>query len=116
VEFQDKIVNAIRRVMPTTANLSVEGGIDSFRVGISWRLNDDPERQNKMSKTISLVISEEAAQDFASASVQNQDKAYNRINHFLSQKLANFYPSHNVPRFNTPPVEEWVINSHVLFG
>ncbi len=114
--FQDEIVNAIRRLMPTSANISVVGGIDGFRVGISWRLNEDPERQNKMSKTISIIISEEAAQDFASASTQNQDKAYNRINQFLSQKLANFDPSHNVPRFDSPPVEEWVINSNVLFG
>lgn len=114
--FQDEIINAIKQAIPAGANINVVGGIGEFRVGASWKLNDDPERPNKMSKTISIIVSDEAVQDFASASAQNQCKAYNRVNQFLSQKLANFDPSHNKPKYNPAPVEEWVINNYVLFG
>jgi len=116
VNFQEDIVNAIRQAMPPDAKIQVVNGIEGFTVGVSWKLNDDPERPNKMSKTISIVVSDEAAQDVASASSHNQTEVYNRVNTFLSQKFANFDPSHNVPKYDPPPVEQWVLSSNVLFG
>ena len=114
--LEDQILQAIRAAMPANAEIRVIPGIDSFHVGVSWKLNDDPERPNKMSKTISICVSHEAAQDFASASAANQGVAYRRVSEFLSAKLAQFDPQHNVPRHETPPVEKWVINSAVLLG
>ncbi len=116
MDFQSEIVNAITQAMPADANIQVVGSIGGFRVGVSWKLNDDPERPNKMSKTISIVISDEAAQDYSSASSQSQQEAYERLNTFLSQKLSSFDPSHDVPKYEPPPVEKWIITSNILIG
>ncbi|MFZ6028619.1 MAG: hypothetical protein ACOYYS_12955 [Chloroflexota bacterium] len=74
MNFQDEIVNAIRQAMPSDANIQVVGGIGSLRVGVSWKLNDDPERPNKMSKTISIVVSDEAAQDLQAPHLKTKQK------------------------------------------
>ena len=116
MEFQNEVMSTIRQVMPADAEIQVVSSTFDFNVGVSWRLNDDPERPNKMSKTIRIHVSHEAAQDFASASEHGQEDAFRRLNSFLSQKLANFDPKHNAPRHESPPVEQWFIDTNLLFG
>ena len=112
----DHILQAIKAAMPASAEIHVVPESRSSNVGVSWKLSDDPERPNKMSKTISICVSHEAAQDFASASAVNQDAAYKRVSAFLLAKLAQFDPQQNASRHEAPPVEQWVINSAVVLG
>jgi hypothetical protein len=112
--LEDQILQAIRAAMPASAEIRVVPAINALNVGVSWKLNDDPERQNKMSKTIWICVSHEAVQDFASASAADQGAAYRRVSEFLSKKLAQFDPQHDAPRHEPPSVEKWVITSTVL--
>lgn len=116
MSFEDQILQAIKAAMPADAEIQVTPGIGSLNVGVSWKLNDDPERPNKMSKTIAICVSHEAAQDFASASAANQSGAYRRVSAFLTQKLARFDPTHNAPKNEAPPIEQWTISSEVVVG
>lgn len=114
--FNDQIFQAIKVIMPANAEINVVSGVREFNVRVSWKLNDDPERPNKMSKTILICVSSEAADDFANMSAADQRVAYERVSQFLSAKLAQFDPQHNVSRYDTPPVVRWVITSEVLNG
>lgn len=116
MSFDDQMIQAITNAMPTGAEIRVVPGVGAINVGVSWKLNDDPERPNKMSKTISICVSHEAAQDFASASTADKNEAYERVATFLSAKLAAFNPQHNAPKHEAPPVEQWVINTDVVLG
>lgn len=116
MSFEDQILQAVRTAMPANAEIQVVPGIGTFNIDVSWKLNDDPERPNKMSKTISICVSHEAAEDFASASAIDQGAAFHRVAAFLSARLASFDPKHNVPKSEAPPVEQWVINSGVVLG
>lgn len=111
-----QILQVIKAAMPAGAEIVLVPGIETLKVDVSWKLNDEPERPNKMSKTISICVSHEAEQDFASASNANQGAAYNRLFAFLSLKLAQFEPQQNALRHEVPPVEQWVIDSAVVFG
>lgn len=116
MSFEEHILQVVRAAMPPGAEIQVVPGNGVLNVGVSWKLNDDPERLNKMSKTISICVSLEAAQDFASASAADQGAAYRRVAAFLSAKLATFDPQHDVPKYEVPPVEQWVISSAVVLG
>lgn len=116
MSLEEQILQVIRAAMPSDAEVQVVPGNGVFNVGVSWKLNDDPERPNKMSKTIAICVSFEAAQDFASASATDQGAAYQRIAAFLSSKLVTFDPQHDVPKYEVPPVEQWVISSAVVLG
>lgn len=116
MSFENQIIQAITAAMPHNAEIQVVPGIGAINVDVSWKLNDDPERPNKMSKTISICVSHEAAQDFANASAIDQGAAYPRVAAFLSAKLATFDPQHNIPKNEMLPVEKWVINSAVVLG
>jgi hypothetical protein len=114
--FVDQIFQVIKEAMPANAEIREIPGAESLNVAVSWKLNDDPERPNKMSKTIMICVSHEAAEDFASVAHANQKTAYERISSFLTQRLANFVPMHNASKYETPPVEKWVIDSQVVTG
>jgi hypothetical protein len=114
--IEDKILQAIQAAMPQGAEIRVVPGVGALNVGVFWKLNDDPERQNKMSKTIAIAVSHEAVADFASASAANQAGAYQRVGNFLAQKLAQFDPQHNAPKYEPPPVEQWTITSALVNG
>ena len=116
MSLEDRILQAIKAAMPADAEILMVPGIESLRVDVSWKLNDDPERPSKMSKTILICVSREALQDFARASAANQGDVYNRVLAFLSAKLAQFDPQHNAPRHESPPDEKWVISSVVLLN
>jgi hypothetical protein len=114
--FEDQILQAIEAAMPQGAQVRVVPGVGTLNAAVSWKLNDDPERPNKMSKTIAISVSHEAAQDFESAMAANQAAAYQRVATFLTQKLAQFDPSHDTPKYEAPPVEHWTITSAVVNG
>ena len=114
--FENKILQLIKNVMPPNAEIHDVRGICLMNVNVSWKLDDDEERPNKRSKTISICVSDEAAQDFASASAVNQEAAYQKVARFLATKLAQFDPQHNAPKYDASPVEQWVISSAVLLG
>lgn len=47
--IQDEVVSVIRQVMPADVEIQmVSGSMLGFDVSVSWMLNDDPERPNKM--------------------------------------------------------------------
>lgn len=114
--FEDQLLQAIQAAMPPDAVIRVVPGVGCLNVGVSWRLKDDHDRPNKMSKTIAIAVSHEAAEDFASASAANQVQAFERVATFLKQKLAQFDPSHDTPKYEAPPVEHWVIHSAFVNG
>lgn len=112
--MNNEILKVIKAVMPANADVNVVPGIDSLDVSVSWLLHDDPDRPNKRSKTIAIAVSHEAAQDFAALS--DQADVQRRVTAFLNQKLAQFDPSNNAPKYEPPPVEKWVITSKIITG
>lgn len=113
--IKEKILKAVRAVMPPNSEIRI-GQEDNcaFNLAVSWKLNDDPEQPNKISRPISICVSREAAQDYASASAARQDAVHQRVVAFLSAKLEDFDPMHDVSRYEIPPVTRWVISSGVI--
>lgn len=116
MSFHDQIIQAVKIVMPADAEIQTFPHNEAFNVNVSWKLNDDPERPNKMSKNISICVPHELIVDFTNASEIDQGTVLNRVVAFLSAKLATFDPSHNAEKYKTPPVEQWVISSAIVIG
>jgi len=116
MELREEIFSTIRRAMPADAQLDIVTSISAFYVNVAWPLNDDPDRPHKMSKTISIHVTHEAAQDFANAPEHLQSQVRERVQRFLQAKLAGFDPRHNAPRNAPPPSERWDITTSTLFS
>lgn len=109
--FEQRIFQLVKDAMPADANVQVETGVGTINIGVMWKLKDDPERPNKMSKRIAICVTHEVAQDFANASATDQELIYRCISRFLGSKLATFDPQHNAKRHEILPTEQWIISS-----
>lgn len=109
---KDEIISIIEQAMPKSSEIKISGS----NVNVSWKLSDDPDRSNKMSKTISIHVSEEALEDFTNSADGIKVEALRRITKYLYAKLEQFEPNHNKKKHEEPPVEKWLINSTLLFG
>jgi hypothetical protein len=83
---------------------------------ISWRLGTDPERPSKRSKTIRLVVEEEALLDYADAQKGHRQMADARLQEHLTEQLMRFYPDHGASFGQEPPIVLWTIGTVTLLG
>jgi len=111
--INDTLTQIASSVMPSHAEIRVNPQLDHYQAGISWNLNNDPERPNKKSKTIILNVSYEVLQDIPNLPEAQQQDAMNRIEVYLRENLASFDPDHDAPHGAPSPSVTWVINSTI---
>jgi hypothetical protein len=83
---------------------------------ISWILGTDPNRPSKRSKTIRLVVEEEALVDYAAASPAQRRMADARLEEHLTEQLMRLDPDHQAAYGHEPPVVLWTIGAVTLLG
>jgi len=83
---------------------------------ISWMLGTDPRRPSKRSKTIRLVVEEEALVDYAEAQPGQRRMADARLEEHLTEQLMRFDPDHSAALGREPPIVLWTIGTVTLLG
>ncbi len=83
---------------------------------VSWKLGTDPTRPNKRSKTVRVVVSEEAVEDYERGSAGERLAADWRFERWLLRRLRGFDPEHQAPLGHEPQAEAWVIETVELNG
>jgi len=104
------------KVFPTGTRLIAPSGQRDYVLLASWKLGTDPARPNKRSKTVRVVISEEAVADYALGADGAREYAEARCEALLRGRLAQFNPAHDTPLGSEPPVEPWIIGTIELNG
>lgn len=111
--INETLTQMVSSVMPSNAEIRVNPQIEHYQAGVSWNLNNDPERPNKKSKTIILNVSNELLQDIPNLPEAQQRSAMNRIQSYLRSNLEDFDPDHNEPHGAPSPSVTWVVNSTI---
>lgn len=83
---------------------------------ISWKLETDPRRPDKRSKTIRLVLEEEALTEYAAAPPGQREMGDARLKQHLTDQLRRFDPDHRAAFGHEPPVVLWTIGAVTLLG
>lgn len=111
------IIDEIMKHMPKSREMYVyNDGFSDVKLNIHWKLKNDPERPNKYSKTIVIVIPKELLEDFPYYPDHKQNSALSNISLYIKEKLNTFAPDHDAPRYQQPPTEQWVIPVENLFN
>lgn len=106
--FINKWIELMRPIFPLDARIEIEESND-IAIKIVWKLSNDPERLNKRSRLIKIIISEEAVED-----CQDFDEASHKFKDIVLNRYSAFNPDHDNPREVGPPVEEWLISTNDL--
>ncbi len=104
----------LRPVFPAAAQFDVDANSSDFRAEVRWKVETDPERPNKMSKTIFVVVPVEQARDYENKSDKQRESDDRKLREFVVSQLAKHDPDHDKPKDAIPPEVEWVAGSSVL--
>lgn len=106
--FVNQWIELIRPIFPPKASIEVDEANDII-LRIGWKLGNDPERPNKRSRLIRIVIYREAIED-----CRDFNKAGLKLQKIVGNKFSGFNSDHNHPWLDSPPTEEWIISTFDL--
>lgn len=113
----ERLVAAIMKQMPDNAEPHViETESEGAVLRIHWKLNNDPARPNKYSKTIIIRLTRELIEDFPNYPESMQTTALERIESLIGKQLSTFEPDHQATRNQQPPRVEWIVSSGAIFA
>lgn len=108
-------LNLICPLFRKDAYLSVLDLKEDYEVLVSWKLGTDPSRPSKRSKTIRIIVSEEAVEDYLKKSESKRENDDEKLVQFIKSNLENFDPNHDnpmhLPRPEAPP---WIAGRDIL--
>lgn len=117
MSFRAPLIETILSQMPLHAEKYItEAGGGNFALSIYWKLNNDPQRPNKYSRTIAIIIARELLEDFDGYPSDVQESSLSKVRSFISSKLKQFDPDHNHPRWAPEPIEKWTLSIDDLFS
>ncbi len=113
----EKLREWISPDLPDGAAFGIQPGEGDRVIRINWLLGNDPECPDKRSKTIRLVVAEEAVEEYEQAPQAGKETAKARLVGYFRARLAEFDPDHDSPRHTQPPEESWIVTAPMLgFG
>jgi hypothetical protein len=101
----------VEQHLPDGARVVMPGGGADIIIFATWKLKSDPTRPNKRSRMIRVVISAEAAEDYASGSDGLRMASDSRFETWLRLRLDTFDPNHDAPMGVEPLAVTWVIST-----
>lgn len=101
----NQLGEVIKPLFPINAKLSCHEDV----ISISWKLNNDPYRKNKISVPINIKISDEFMEDYRDADELQKNKMLNFFNKLISEYVSNFSPNHNSQYGSYVPPVIWVV-------
>lgn len=104
-------IGIIKEYFPKEVELFLHP-IQDFCLDVDWKLKNDPNRPNKRSKKLRLIISEETIEDYRDANDDAKKSYDQKLKKFVEKTMAHFEPDHDTPYGRTAPVE----TIHVPFG
>ncbi len=115
-DFSAHFRHLVGGLLPDDSRILVPGGGGDIIMLVTWKLNTDPGRPSKRSRMIRLVVSEEAAEDYATGSYGLRLASDSRFLAWLRSRLDAFDPNHEAPLGVEPAAVTWVISTLELNG
>ena len=113
-ELRNHWGSLLRPVFPDGTDFDVDPNASDFRAEARWKVGTDPDRPNKMSKTIFIIVPVETARDYANKTDAQRQSDDNKLLEFVKSQLASHDPDHDNPKEGLPPAVKWVAGSNVL--
>lgn len=110
----DELITSVKELFPKHAEFNswIDHSKWAYICNVCWKLNNDKNRPNKPSRIILVNIPREAIED---SNYENRKQILQeRFKAIIQEKYKSFNPEHNIPRYQSPPTEEWLVNNNTL--
>lgn len=113
-DLLDYLVRMMRPLFPMNACIvsGISGG--DYKIQIDWQLENNLHQQNKRSRKIKIIISENAIQDYLDHKKERGELYDGRIKSLIYQWYKVFNPHHDASTTRLTPTENWLISKDLL--
>jgi hypothetical protein len=112
--ISDELIAFVKELFPKHAEFNswMDHSKWAYICNICWKLNSDKDRPNKPSRIILVIISREAIED---SNYENRKQiVQEKFKAIIQEKYKLFNADHDIPRYQSPPTEEWLVDSNSL--
>lgn len=113
-DLRDHWESLLLPVFPDGTDFDIVANASDFRAEVRWKVGTDPDRPNKMSKTIFIIVSAEAASSYANKNDAQRQADDGKLRDFVEANFARHDPDYDTPKGVAPPAVEWIAGSSVL--
>ena len=106
--------NLLQPLFPEDSEFSPCIYSDRYEATISWKITTDPQRPNKRSKTIRIVVPEETIDDYENKSVVASKSDDEKLKRFILDSFKMFEPDHDTSKEMPRPEVKWIAGSGIL--
>jgi hypothetical protein len=113
-EISKTLEELLKPIFPDNAEINSFERSSDLIIKIRWKLTNDPNRPNKPSRRIEIIIPEDVMEDYLEKNTDNQSKDNEKIKQFIEQKFKKFNPEPETPLYASPPVEQWIVTHNIF--
>ena len=113
-DLHEHWLNQIRPLFPEGTEFTPFVDFEDFTTKASWRLNNDPERPNKRSKIIKIIIPSDVIDDYENKTTAKKQEDDEKLLQYVEQFINELDPNHDTPKENPVPEVDFVIGGNVL--
>ena len=113
-ELRNHWKSLLQPVFPVGTKFDVDPNTSDFRAEVRWKVGTDPDRPNKMSKTIFIIVPGETENDYANKNDARRQSDDMKLLEFVKSNFDNHVPDYDVPKGVKPLEVKWVADSNVL--
>jgi hypothetical protein len=113
-DLLDRWVRLITPIFPPNAWIVSRFSENNYIIQIDWKLGNDPQRRNKRSKKIQIIIKEDAIEDYLDKNKQNRESYNIILKQSIFERYNRFNPDNDALTIKSIPAETWLVSKDFL--
>ena len=115
-DYSEHFRKLIAPLVPRDASIVIPRGWSELVMLVSWKLQSEPLRASRRSRTVRIVIASDALSSYAKAPSVAQTALDERLTRWLRAQISKFDPNHDAPLGVEPPPVTWRVGPEELHG
>lgn len=113
-DILDYWTRLIKTIFPENAWITSRFFKNDCLIDIDWKLEDDPENQNKRSKKIEIIIKAATLENYLDKNKKERELSDIMLKEFICKQYNSFSSDYEINTSQYIPKEKWLITSDVL--
>jgi hypothetical protein len=113
-DLLDYWIRIIKPILPANAWVDSRLSKGDYVIRIDWKLENDPQRQNRRSRKIEIIIKEEAIDDYLDKNISERALSDTKMKQWISKRYNDFRIDQDINISNSSYPDRWRISKDML--
>jgi hypothetical protein len=115
-DLLDYWLRIIKPLFPANAWVASSLSGSEYTIQIDWKLESNPQRQNKRSRKIDIIIKEEVIDDYLTKTRDERALSDIKMKQWIAERYNHFILDQDPDTSNSTSPDKWRISKDMLIG